>query len=492
MSVGEFDYHYALNLTQRINRIVAEDKELEKHFIYKGYNYWQAYQTEIFMCAKRFSANRQQTISDLKKHSHISLFTSLLSFFSSLVSVIIGYVGGVKTIVYSVDKKPQGEYRSDFRLLELYTTLHEEKVSYAEVLHAPSGRSLWYNFKLRRRFAMYTSCGDILSWWSNTFSFKKQRSLLKENWSHAGYTEDEGAFVDALFTSLQFQFSLVPMRVRFLSFMLTLLRIERIYLIDDCWHYFELLVAGKESGVHTVAIQHGHFTKYHVGVLSFSSTILGEVIKPDRLFVWTEYWRNELGRLGSYFTKSEIVIAGVREMLPVRAVKMGERNTIGVLVPYETDAPKTLLQPYIAALLKCSRVTLYFKPRPDIRIEEQLRQYGFSAGDTRIRICNTLSECEDAIMVAFGTYTTLLYDMIGRGISVILATQVLDYGEGMVTNKLAVGINSPEELCEEVTTESIAKPGVAEARINALYGLSMCTLCETLRDDVCTFVKKND
>ncbi len=482
MNTGEPSYKEAFSLAKRINTLRIDGKDIQEYFLYEEYNFWQAFQTDIFINARRYTADPKQTLAGLDRQSTFSVFLTLTAFLVSLCALLVSYVRNVRILIYTVDKFPHGQFRCDFRLRELYECLNEKRIPYTEVVSTPSGRVLMRHTQLRKRTSIYTAGGDL---WSllTPFFVKTIKKISRDMIDTSVFTEAEIVFVLALLRSLFFQFALVHNRVRFLRFVLRTLKVSRVYLIDDVWHYFELLVACEKESVSSVSIQHGHFTKYHVGMVPCAPVVLGTIIQPRRLFVWTSYWKKELVRLGSYMNGSNVVVAGIKTADPERTYAKQE-YPIGVLVPYETDAPKSILVPYLKELKNAQGLVLYFKPRSDLQLESQLRQYGFSSDDQDVVVCTTLSECASQVHVAIGTYTSLLYDMIGHRISVILLTSVLDYGDGMITNGIARSVHAPHVLIDAIHHEVNTDAVESTARIETYFGRSYTHLAATLRNDL--------
>ena len=484
MNNGDIDYAYALKLLTKINALVVNGREIQEYFIYEGYNFWQAYQTEIFVYAKHFSADSQKTLSRLKQNTRSSFSFLLLLFFISLAAFVLAYVRKVSMIMYSVDKYPQGRYRCDFRLEALYEAASKEGVSSVEMLYAPSGHSLLKNLKLRGRVALYTTGIDFIFAYVYFWVKKKDPILQNGKWGTEAFTAEERVFVEDLVAALEFQFTFVPYRIRWMRWLLRALNIQQAFLIDDAWHYFEFLVATEQNGIRSSAIQHGHFTKYHVGMFPCAPRVSGKHIKPTELFVWTEYWKSELKRLGSYMPQASVIVAGSKGGKPKKIVTVESKKGIGVLIPYETDVPKHTMRMYVQELLNSPEIFIYFKPRPDLDLNEQLAQYGITRDMARVQVCESIQEFQSRIGVALGTYTTLLYDMIGYHIPVILATDVLDYGEGMIVNGLAELVVSPSQLVPTLRRASKTDLQVLNNRVEKLYGTTSRTLVLTLRDSI--------
>jgi hypothetical protein len=465
--MSEVNFTEALNLTKRINTIRIGGKDIQEFFMYEGYNYWQSYQTEIFIRAKQYTVNPDHALQEIRRSRAISFVSGLLAFVISLIAHVRALLQKSRVIVYSVDKHPAGKERSDFRLKELYNALTDNKISFMEILHSSGGRSVIRNLLKRGRPAVYTSAGEFVA---RVKMFGVPQSDLQVSFEENQnlFTQSEELFVRELILSLSVRFARVPHIIAWMRRLIRISRISHMYLIDDAWHYFDLLVAAQAEGVHTTAIQHGHFTKYHVGVLPCTQAVQGMIIRPEKLIVWSSYWKGELERLGSYYPADAILVGGQKDTMSERVTSLREDERIGVLIPYETEVPKGKMSAYLYELKKCPHIQIYFKPRSDLSLDAQLNQYGLSSSEG-VSIVKNLSE-ETGIQVALGTYTTYLYDVVRAHIPVIVAVDILDYGEGMVRNGLADAIDSPAKICRQVQVSAQITDSVREERIIRLCG----------------------
>jgi hypothetical protein len=486
MSRNTLDYPYAHRLLGRINSLTISGKGIHNYFMYEGYDFWQAYQTDIFIELKRFTKDERGTIHSLERTGRIPVLFSLMSFSVYIAVCIVSIFKRSRVLVYSVDKRPQGEYRCDFRLRELYEALSTTDTKYRELLYTASLRTLVRNVLIRKRLAVYTNAADFLTWILSSVWNKKRR--LIPDFEGQDFTNEEHIFIEALLRKLDREFRCVPLRVFLYKIFFRMNHVHTIYCIDDVWHYFEILCAAKSTRIQTIAIQHGHFTKYHVGMFPYLAKEHGVFLVPDSLYVWTGYWRDELVRLNSIMKSSAIVVAGLRSVVVPHAVHSS--RPLGVLIPYETDAPKDRMKPFLDVLRHQSDIQIFFKPRSDLNLDMQLAQYGFHRDDEHFRVCESLESCIDEIHVAVGTYTTLFYDLVLMHIPVILLPTVLDYGEGMVHNGLAVPVNEPAELYAAICKESERDTEYRNLRAQKLKGNEPGSLLQTLTHDL--LVRKND
>jgi hypothetical protein len=161
-----------------------------------------------------------------------------------------------------------------------------------------------------------------------------------------------------------------------------------------------------------------------------------------------------------------------------------DADTIRVLIPYETDVPKTKIKEYIQELICHNDITIFFKPRSDLDVDMQLFQYGFTRFEKNIQICKNIDDCQRFVDVAFGTYTTLLYDLINLNIPLVLATSIMDYGEGIIINGLGESSKSPQDIYSVIQNAASTPKVVLEKRKSTVANFSGALLTETLATDL--------
>ena len=203
--------------------------------------------------------------------------------------------------------------------------------------------------------------------------------------------------------------------------------------IDDVRHYHELMEAARQCNIPTVAIQHGHFTKYHLGWLGHNVYKDMRYQRADTLFVWNDYWKQELSRLHSVYPDNAVIVAGFQQSTQTSAFASKEEG-VTILIPHETESPKEEVAAYIRALHACTGVSLILKVRPDVPEKEQLETYPSDIRSMVRVVCHIHDVPKpDAVI---GVYSTFLYDMATLGVPVLMMDTSMDYGEGMVINDM--------------------------------------------------------
>jgi len=457
----DIDLAYSLDFLERLNLLEVDGVPLGKRTIFGKYAVWQFFQMDILYNQFNPFTQRQAESADSKvaptPYTRIGIFLpffALLSFFS----IVWWFLSRPKVIVYSVDKVSSKKRQSDFRLEKIYEFLYTHEISYGEIFHSLLGRGGWNNFTARKRPGIYIEAIDALY---NLTRIFKEDPVPEYGSSLMGFTEEEQKIVRTIIPQYLKFIERAEFRVRFFEMAFKIVRPKSFWLIDDTRNYNELILGAQRAGVSTYAFQHGHYTKYHVGFLNVKG-ISGEIVRPDRLYVWSEYWKEELIRLNTYFTPEELHIGGDPRQEQVVPRGEGEDDgVLSILYPYEIDGYKQEVAEHFEHLLSCPNVHIYFKLRQDIGRELQFREYDIHRFEgKRFHVVTYTDDIEHLIDIVAGTYSTFLYHMVEKQIPVILLKTASDFGEGLLINKLA------EEVGKNVSCEEIEK--IAQTSLETL------------------------
>jgi len=435
MNNSYLDYKYALDVLSRFNRFVERDTSLAKKFEYHGYNFLQTYQQSMFGDILSWSQTKNTDNVQPKSTLIIgvkTLFLALVTILFSFLSVLWLVVSRRKNIIFSLDKT-NGSYQNDFRTNYLYTAHKEKNLPYFEIIHTVLGRNMIKNLFARKRFALYLEGADFLV--SPLVLMEKRKIANMHIYiDEKLFSAEEKELVHKLYTKYASSTVISKARVLFFRIILKISNVRNIYAIDDVRSINELVLASEVEGVSFTALQHGHFTKYHVGWLTMTK-LRGKVPRPDTLLVWSEYWKQELLRLGTYFTPLQLVVSGEKSLcVPVDKI---QDDKISVLLPYEKNAPKAEVLRYLETLLEYPDIDLYFKLRVDEDKQSQIEEYGLVPHLAKIILVRDIHEVLPRIDVVIGTYSTFLYDMVALEKPVLVLETSIDYGNGMIENNLA-------------------------------------------------------
>ncbi|MBX4200286.1 hypothetical protein KW790_02400 [Candidatus Parcubacteria bacterium] len=474
------NYSYALSLLKRFNILVERTPALREKFIYKNWNLLQTYQANIFGDSKIWT--KEENIRTLYPAKGFVLF--LKTFVLSLAVISISFVSLIyilifrkKILIFSGDKV-DGTYSNDFRLETLYDVVFSYKIPFIEVIHTLSDRETVKHFIVRKRPVIFLETLDLL--FAPIVELKK-RSIKKlvDSIDTTEFTEEEAAFIKFELEKYISSTIITRIRLNFFKLFFSITGIKAVFSIDDVRHYNELMAAAKESRISSYAIQHGHFTKYHPGWLR-ETEMEQEVMRPEKLVVWSKYWSDVLLKLGTYFKPEELLIGGERWGLPVSTRKKDGHITI--LIPYEKDAPKLEVREYIERLLKIPHFRVVFKIRADQDKQSQLDEYGLAPFLNKIIVVRSMRDIHYDISVALGTYSTFLYDMVVEERPVAIIETSIDYGEGMVENGLANFIKKTDDLEKVIKALTNLSNDDLRARRDKLIGKEEKKLEKTLSD----------
>ncbi|MBX4189063.1 hypothetical protein KW785_00525 [Candidatus Parcubacteria bacterium] len=367
----------------------------------------------------------------------------------------------VPVLIYAIDRVSSQFSKSDARLDPVYEAVFKKDLKFVEGFHTVLDKRFLENLFKRSRVALYIKAIDAL--FPAARMLGKTLAVEEVVWHRSDlsiFSSEEEIFVQKIVSKYLSQIPLVEFRVRALAYILKRSKLSTILAIDNTRDYWELVLGAQLAAVPVCAFQHGHYTKYHVGWLNKGGEFTGTIVRPSRLYVWSNFWKSELIRLGTYWSPEEIFVGGAKEKMAAPLPKNSSEGFITVVVPYEVDSNKVEVKQYIDALLNCPKVRVVFKARGDMSIDSQLeasllsRQYHERFSFTE----DTKKAIKQGDIFA-GTYSTLLYDMIMFEKPILYFKTSSDFGEGLVINGLAEGIELSEVTQQRL--ESIAQTDAA-------------------------------
>ncbi len=181
--------------------------------------------------------------------------------------------------------------------------------------------------------------------------------------------------------------------------------------IDDTNVIYPLLYSAQDAGMKTLGIQHGIYTRLH------ESYILNGIERYrwfDNVLVWGEYWKKIILRASSTFKEGFHILASNKTTFNYAILpKNGKAKTI--LIPYEFITDSIKIGQYIRKFID-KGFEVYFKPRPDERIEDQIHSYYLGEMREKLHIIETIGPAVmSRIDVVAGTYSTILFDLLPYG-----------------------------------------------------------------------------
>lgn len=465
--MSAINYREALQFAERINQIESKGKKLNQMFLYGDYNIWYFFQAGIFNDSKQFNKTKkipQKNSMTMKDH-----IASLLLLLYSVVSYCYLLCARKKVLFLSVDAS-NSKYDGDFRMQSLYRLLMNKKIPFFELFHTIPGKKTAKNIVKRKRASVYLESIDYIFYLTQVFhNFSKSHSVI-QGADLDNFNDEEKRFAELLVKKYVLLVPQVKFRIAAFRFILRTLGVKLIMGIDDVRNYNELLVAATELGIPSYIFQHGHYSKYHRGFLKHD--FIGKAATPTYLFVWNEYWKKELIRLGSVFVQEKIIISGSTHDVSGFHGGIQPQSIsadISVLIPFETDAPKSEVMKYMHTILSDSRLRLIFKIRPDRDKLMQIHEYGLTVDHPRLQIVRSLGEVVGELDVVCGVYSTFLYDMVAIQKPVCMMDTSMDYGEGLIFNNLAEKV-SLENLPEQLVRIAHTPVSVLQERFDTLEG----------------------
>lgn len=448
------DLAHALSFLDKLNNVSVDGKNISSYFLWREYNLWHFYQSVLFRDIQKFDRN---LIKESRENiSWRGLFSGAILFFVSFLKFALSLLINPKVIIYGIDKYTP-TYGSDPRMDDLYNFLSSKKVKYLEFLHSVSGALARSNLRKRKRGAIYVEAFDfIYNFLSLIFFVDKSKISFIERVDLSVFTDDlERKFAKQLILKYAKLRSVSIFKIRWYERIFKIISPKLIILIDDGrYHYYELLLAAKLSGVESIAIQHGQFNKYFlVGWLDVPSFV-GKYVSPDRYYLWSDYWKQELIAMGTFIPKNNLIVAGYPEKAlpkPISKTKENADENLYVVLPYETSAPRNEIIYYVREIMRCDGVKLIFKLRPGGDKLSQIKEYSFTDEEIKnILIVEKIDDYFGKNLLAVGCYSTFLYEMVLREVPTAILDTPYDHAEGMIRNGLAMLIRKDDNMCQKL------------------------------------------
>jgi len=423
-----------------------------------------------FDTAYVFSQTNKPKIGTMDKRA-VSKWNTVNMLLVSSIAFVASFIKRPAALVYSVDRVSSEDRDHDFRMDTVYAFLRANHVSFLEVLHTLVHQNFRSNLRIRKRYAIYAQAIEVIS---------KALALVSYSHNHQPKIEGDPEIVHAVTHRVKSSIE-IGIAIRIWKVVLRLLKPRVLLMIDDMRHSLVITAAAELLDIPTYWVQHGHYTKYHLGYLGDEES---HPPMPTGVLVWSEYWKIELRKLGTYIPDDRILVAGFKEPLPeLVSGPRTQQRALGVLLPYEAVANKDEVKVYIAELLQDEAVTIYFKVRKDMSYDQQLQEYGLKVSSQIICIDDHRIHL-DSIDVVIGTYSTYLYDMIPYGIPVVQLVTTSEYGERMSENGLATQV---ARTCKEGVVEQVRRAaGISqverEKRRTQLVGMHPGLLTNTLTE----------
>lgn len=178
--------------------------------------------------------------------------------------------------------------------------------------------------------------------------------------------------------------------------------------IDDANVVYPLLYAAQKAGMKTLGIQHGMYARCHEAYIMHN---IERYQWYDNVLVWGEYWKKNILKHSKLFSNSFHILASNKHSYDYLFLpKQGHDRTI--LIPYEFLADSIKVGEYTKAFIE-KGYTIYFKPRPDRSLADQLHAYYLDKYENDVQIIENITpEIMAEMDVIAGTQTALLFDLL--------------------------------------------------------------------------------
>jgi len=424
----------ALDRLKAFNRMVADHPGLSARLIGGEHDYLQWQQGTLFAAFREYGRRPEEAMRVAERGGRITPGL-VVSGACALALTLCASLRRVDVVLFSVDKTSSRGAR-DFRIEGLYRYLEAKKIAYVEAFHTMLGRSFFRHAWSRKRCAVYHEAIESLAAF---FSRSDDASrALAASLECREFAEGDRPFARALAAKALRAAAASPVKIRWYRRVLERVKPRAVLSIDDTRYYHELCAAARSLKIPFYAFQHGLFTVSHAGWIDHGYGKPEKKTRPDTLFVWSGYWKRELLRLGTYFKDEELVVGGnPKGPVPPAPPPPDRDGPFGVLVPYESGAPKREVGAYVRRFLEDVSTAVYFSVRPDRDKDTQLAEYGLAPSERLVVIDGNLAAMLPKIHAVCGVYSTFLYDALAFRRPVVILETSRTTGYAMVENGLA-------------------------------------------------------
>jgi len=178
--------------------------------------------------------------------------------------------------------------------------------------------------------------------------------------------------------------------------------------LDDANHVYPVLYAAQDVGMKTLGFQHCCYERRHVAYIMHG---IEHYRWYDNVLVWGGYWKDVILRHSSIFSENFHILASNKHTYDYTLLPK-KRKEKTILIPYEFLSDSVDVGQYIRRFI-AKGFYVYFKPRSDELLEDQLQAYYLGEDRDKIEIVETISpDVMAEIDVIAGTQTTLLFDLL--------------------------------------------------------------------------------
>lgn len=445
----------AKRIANTVNAVLFEGHPLGQYRVLGRFNFTPLFTSEIV-----FSQLKLASLQPQKGSKNRLLYLPLL--WDSCLSLLRILLKKPDVLLYMIDSPSSSRGVHDARMDHVYEFLSKSNSTYDELLHTVVFKTYSRNRSVRTKAAFYLESLDILC---RAITFCT--SLAAPTFSKFDYSPE----IISLACERARRLEIYKWKISILSWIFSWSHPKVLFCIDDMRESLVVTAAAQRAGIPVFWFQHGHYSKYQVGIQACETDPL-DVPQPTALFVWSEYWKKQLLQNATYIPENRILVSGYPKEIPDFSERIPSDQEILILVPYETIANKDEVKAHLQRFLEDKRVHLYFKVRADIDTETQIIEYGLQQ-DVRITVIQNHVSIIDRINLVVGTYSTFLYDMVAYGIPVAILETQSTYGRDMVENGVAELIRTGTEGVLDLQRILTTEPKELTRRRELVYGNSL-------------------
>ena len=203
--------------------------------------------------------------------------------------------------------------------------------------------------------------------------------------------------------------------------------------MDDCNYPYPYIYAAQDNGLKCIGIQHGGYAKRHE---AYAMNYLNSHRWYDYLLVWGGYWKKVFLDNNKIFPSKNVFITSNKHNYYYTILPKISKNR-SILFPYEFLADTILVGKFIT-ILYANKFDIYFKPREDDTVKNQIKAYNLGDIENKLIIVRKITpSVMCSVDIVAGTMTTLLYDLLAYGKPIWILETPFKLQEDMVENGLA-------------------------------------------------------
>lgn len=210
-------------------------------------------------------------------------------------------------------------------------------------------------------------------------------------------------------------------------FAIKLLKPKQIFLTDNLYDNFSLLLAAKLTGTKCIAISHSPNVRYHMN--TFGSNLLQkkELLLFDKIYVYHKIFKNFMVKYGYFYKKNQIDVCKWPNTNKYNFnIKKNNNNNIYILYPFEHFCNFKKINSFLTFFNRKGH-KIIIKKRPD------MNNYNHFDDHLNIEFINDFTKEQISnCFCAIGSTTTLLFNLSQNYIPIVyIKNNGFDYYEGL-------------------------------------------------------------